>query len=138
MRLILSGMVFGGLALGFGMSTMARADDLRDREEKRVLFAIDQVCADTWCEGDYNFQFRSFTCNFTLGSCVMKYRTSPWPSREGEKPRWSLDQTCVIRNVGALDQVIRVQGQRDELVDEVYEQITECVDYLSRKNRRFE
>jgi len=121
------------LGLVLGVVWMAaqdvRADDLSRREEKRALFAIDQICADTWCEGDYNFRFRDLICNFTLGSCVLKYQTSPWPSREGQKVSWSNPFTCVIRNISNFDQLITVRGRQDDLNSDPYEQITECINF---------
>ncbi len=123
-----------GLALGmiFTGST-AKADDLRRRDEKRVLFAIDQICGDTWCEGDYNFHFRRVRCNFTLGSCVLEFRTAPWKSGSNQEFDWSDRKICVIRNVNSLDQLITTDRPTAELKSDPYEQITDCMEHLESK-----
>jgi hypothetical protein len=128
--------VFIGLILGLGISTglQASADDLCRREEKKILFAIDQICGDTWCEGDYNFQFRKIRCNFTMGTCALEFRTAPWKSGNDEEYDWSKSKVCVIRNVNSMDQLISTDRPTAELRNDPYEQITACIDHLEAKN----
>jgi hypothetical protein len=125
-----------GLVLGlvFSPGSPAKADDLCRRDEKRVLFAIDQICGDTWCEGDYNFQFRKIRCNFTLGTCALEFRTAPWKSGEDQDYNWGKSKFCVIRDVNSMDQLISTDRPTAELKDAPYEQITECMNHLVAKN----
>ncbi|MBU6153594.1 MAG: hypothetical protein KGP28_04765 [Bdellovibrionales bacterium] len=122
------------LILGVSMQLPVLADDLCRRDEKRVLFAIDQICGDTWCEGDYNFQFRRIRCNYTLGTCVLEYRTAPWKSAGDEDYDWGKNRICVIRNVNSLDQLIRADQVAASLREGPYEQITTCIDHLSPRH----
>ena len=48
---------------------------LTKAEQRAVLRAIDDHCADSWCEGDYEFEFRSFSCAPGAGgaACELKF-----------------------------------------------------------------
>ena len=54
-----------------------RPDELSSAEERVVLGLIDDVCGDTWCEGDHAMRFRRFTCHRTRG-CVLRVHLAPW------------------------------------------------------------
>ena len=53
-------------------------------QERVVLRLVDDLCGDTWCEGEHAFRFRSFTCHPRRG-CVLRVRLAPWSS---EPLRW--------------------------------------------------
>ncbi len=60
-------------------SAQARAPyDLTHRQEAVVLDLIDDVCGDTWCEGDSAFDFRRFHCSPETQSCVLRLRIASW------------------------------------------------------------
>lgn len=40
-------------------------------QERVVLRLVDNICGDTWCEGDHAFRFRSFSCHPRRG-CVLR------------------------------------------------------------------
>ena len=48
--------------------------DLTPRQEAVVLDLIDDICGDTWCEGDFAFDFRRFACSPEKRSCVLRLR----------------------------------------------------------------
>ena len=52
--------------------------DLTPRQEAVVLDLIDDVCGDTWCEGDFAFDFRRFECSPEKQSCVLRLRIASW------------------------------------------------------------
>src|SRR5262245_7582380 len=54
-----------------GSSTSNVTDDrlLTEDEEKQVLTEIDNICGDTWCEGDFDFSFNALDCRTTTSSC---------------------------------------------------------------------
>ena len=47
-------------------------------QERVVLGLIDDICGDTWCEGDYRFDFRDFGCAPAEGTCTLRLRLSPY------------------------------------------------------------
>ncbi len=122
------------VAIGLVLGSTVHADDLSRRSEKRVLFAIDQICGDTWCEGDFNFRFERIRCNFTLGSCALEFRTAPWKTGMDQEYRWGETKVCAIRNVGSLSDLISTERANAELKQDPYEQITTCIQHLTPRH----
>lgn len=52
--------------------------DLTLRQEAVVLDLIDDICGDTWCEGDFAFDFRRFSCSRETRSCTLRLRIASW------------------------------------------------------------
>ena len=52
--------------------------DLLPRQEAVVLDLIDDICGDTWCEGDFAFDFRRFECSPERQSCTLRLRIASW------------------------------------------------------------
>ena len=53
-------------------------------QERAVLRLVDDICGDTWCEGDHAFRFRSFSCQPRRG-CLLRVRLASWSH---EPLRW--------------------------------------------------
>ena len=58
----------------------SNANALTRAESNTALKLIDDVCGDTWCEGDYDFRFRRLTCRDADATCNLKLEVLP---REG-------------------------------------------------------
>lgn len=41
--------------------------------ESEVLQQFDDICGDTWCEGEYDYRFEKFSCNFNIKTCTLNY-----------------------------------------------------------------
>ena len=69
--------------------TAARASSaspvLTGNEQRAVLDLIDDACGDTWCEGDFRFDFRRFTCDRSARTCTLRLRLAPYTD---EAPHW--------------------------------------------------
>ena len=52
--------------------------DLTPHQEAVVLDLIDDICGDTWCEGDFAFDFRRFECSPEQQSCTLRLRIASW------------------------------------------------------------
>ena len=70
--------------------------DLTLRQEAVVLDLIDDICGDTWCEGDFAFDFRRFSCSPETRSCTLRLRIASyaqdpleWKWRTREVPGFS-------------------------------------------------
>jgi hypothetical protein len=61
-------------------------------QERVVLRLVDDICGDTWCEGDHAFRFRSFDCHLRRG-CVLRVQLASW-SREPR--RWHTRSARVL------------------------------------------
>ncbi len=59
------------LLLSFSISTYAH-DEQWDDTLSEVTQEIDNICGDTWCEGEYNWGFDDLKCNFDEKYCEMK------------------------------------------------------------------
>lgn len=81
-------LLLAGLALLALLSAPAAASPPRyavtAAQERVVLRLVDDICGDTWCEGDHAFRFRSFTCHPRRG-CVLRVQLASWSS---EPLRW--------------------------------------------------
>lgn len=52
-------------------------NELAEHEERILLKGLDSLCADTWCEGSFNFRFSGLKCSFKEGEiCLLSY--SSW------------------------------------------------------------
>jgi hypothetical protein len=115
--------VLGGLMAN---SAYVQANDLDRTEIKAFLFAVDQICADTWCEGDYNFRFTGVDCDFSEGRCQLSYDAGIWPNL-GQRWVWSRHESCRISGVRSLSDLLTEQGNSQILSVQPYEQITQCI-----------
>lgn len=49
------------------------ANDLSQEQEDFVLGKIDDICGDTWCEGDFDSEFKQLDCDFASSACTLKF-----------------------------------------------------------------
>ena len=68
----------GVLAAPAGAAPARAPYDLLPRQEAVVLDLIDDICGDTWCEGDFAWDFRSFVCSPERQSCTLRVRVASW------------------------------------------------------------
>lgn len=93
------------------------------RQEKKVLQAIDNVCGDTWCEGDYNFQFNTFICDKKTNSCELNFQFIV-TNDDGENEKFSPEQVCRFENISEFSQLM---DGKWSLNDDFYQDVTECI-----------
>lgn len=74
------GLLFAGPAAAVGPARSG----LTAQQERVVLHLIDDICGDTWCEGDFAFDFRRLSCEPAERSCELRLRIAP----VGEPLRW--------------------------------------------------
>lgn len=58
---------------------------LSGHEQRVVLDLIDDACGDAWCEGDYRFDFRDYSCDRPHRTCTLRLRLAPYTD---EAPHW--------------------------------------------------
>lgn len=61
-------------------------------QERVVLRLVDDICGDTWCEGDHAMRFRRFSCHPRRG-CLLTVQLASWS--EGPR-RWHTRQARVL------------------------------------------
>lgn len=78
-------------------------------QERVVLKLVDDLCGDTWCEGDHAFRFRSFSCHPRRG-CVLRVQLASWSD---ESLRWRSRSARVLGFPRFRDMVVpAADGQR--------------------------
>ena len=114
----------------FSFSSFALASDQVQNRNQKALSAIDSVCVDTWCEGDYNYRFPRLKCNFRKQTCTLFYSAGLHPD-EGQEQKWTRSGTCKISAVRSYDDILDSNTGND-LTASSYDQITECLNGQER------
>ncbi len=87
-----------------------------------ILRTIDNVCGDTWCEGDYNFKFITFSCEKEMSTCHLNFRFIK--SENDEDQILSPIQVCHFKNIKSYDQVM--EGHHS-LNGDFLDRISDCI-----------
>jgi len=133
------------LALFAGMAVQAHASDsltrdfLSSAQKKTLLSLIDQTCADTWCEGDYNFSFDAVRCDSQAKICTIRFKMredDAWQKRYKKVQQTNRfvskisnthEVECTIRN---LSQASDLMAADNALNDNFYDAFNDCVGSL--------
>jgi len=100
-RLVLPLLLGASLVVPLAGPASAAPPPLTDRQERVVLDLIDDICGDTWCEGDFAFDFRKFSCK-EAGDCKLRLRIAPYD----EEPRQWLKRTGRVEGFTTFDQMV--------------------------------
>lgn len=96
---------------------------LTPKQREDIIRTVDNICGDTWCEGDYNFRFNSFTCDKKTTSCELNFQFIKYEG-ENEKEIFSSEQTCRFNNIKSFNQLME---SKYSLNDEFYSAVTDCI-----------
>ena len=88
-----------------------------------ALELIDNICGDTWCEGDFNFEFHDFKLNRKESKATVAFDLI---SEYGASPR-RMSTSCTIKKIHSLDEVISYYRGRPELGNYFYEELSLCI-----------
>ena len=130
------------IALLLFVSAIGSAVPSRETRAKG-LKAIDSICGDTWCGGDYDFKFRRLLCFDNPNSSCKLYFTMSF--KEGEKGRetviqggtfqvasesYTFDVACRLSGIANQNDLLTPQG---ELNQGVYATLTRCINQIERQ-----
>ncbi|HTJ42802.1 MAG TPA: hypothetical protein VL463_11950 [Kofleriaceae bacterium] len=102
----------------------ADANDLSTTQAKTVRFELDQVCGDTWCDGDFDFSFKKAVCHFGAGTCTITALI--WPRQE-TKPIPVYWRSCKISGLHRFEDLIdTAPNGYQSLHWDFYEKMTTC------------
>ncbi len=106
--------------------------------EERIRKAIDNICGDTWCEGDFRFVFKNVVVDKDSNSFVVNFTMTPYIDDETVlddetvtatiKP--GADVSCTIKGHSNADAIVSKSGSLDW---GVYETLSKCVNSLESK-----
>jgi len=105
---------------------------LTHEQEARVLKLVDDICGDTWCEGDDDFAFRKLACDSRCGTCVLGFQIFP---REGSAaPRaWHSCKTSGFSGFDSL--VVTAANGYQSLAPTYYDALTACISAIEAERR---
>lgn len=93
-------------------------------EERTTLKLIDDICGDTWCEGDNNFAFEKLTCRGK--SCTLRLLIIP---REDDPPTYS--RSCTTRGFSGFSSLVQTAPNGyQSLQPAFYDALSACINRL--------
>jgi hypothetical protein len=102
---------------------------LTKRQQAVVLKAIDDICGDTWCEGDHNFSFGQLECTkgcaAHAGSCELTFRVFPYDTDIETGPTYT--RSCRTAGFTGFDSLVESFGEYYALQPAYYDALTECI-----------
>ncbi len=94
-------------------------------QRQQIVKVIDNVCADSWCEGDFNYEFIDFQCSRINNSCDLIFY---FINTDNDNEIKSKLQYCHFFNILKIEQVL--EGGHS-LNDHFYEALDACISDLS-------
>jgi hypothetical protein len=110
----------GGLAFADNKPT-AFLPLLTQDDQKEILSIIDHDCADSWCSGDYEYKFSTFSCNENSSVCTLTFKIIDREGKPGEsKPR---NRRCIFKGIVSRAMLFH----ESKLNEEFYDQLNYCI-----------
>lgn len=105
---------------------------LTPEEEATALRLIDEICADTWCAGDYNYVFQRLTCSREAGTCTLSMELFP---RAGvPSPRSSYSRFCKTEGFTGFESLVATtQEGFQSLQSHYFDALTECMSLIESR-----
>ncbi len=102
---------------------------LTPTQEQTALKLIDDICGDTWCEGDDDFRFDALSCCAASQSCTLSLELLP---REGvSSPKRDYHRSCRTRHfTGFAALVDTAPNGYQSLNQDYYFALTDCISTL--------
>lgn len=120
-----------GGSLGTASEALVK-NALTPAQSKTVLSLVDEICGDTWCDGDYDFGFRKVVCDGAAHTCTLTLQVFPRDGVPGS-PRayW---RTCKTHDFSGFDSLVSTgPGGHQSLDQGYYEALTECTSRIEAK-----
>jgi hypothetical protein len=95
-------------------------------QAKTALKLIDDICGDTWCEGDDDFRFAWLGCSARASSCMLVFKMFPRDTDpNGDHAPW---RTCRTGGFTGFDSLVETTDSGyQSLQDAFYMQLTTCI-----------
>ncbi|GEM_PF-3536960 len=119
------------LSIIFCLKLFAVESILTNSEEEILLQDLDNICADTWCEGDFDFSFNDLGC-FEDGSCKLSLTFIYYDWQESgelysELPnkKFLVPVVCEMGGFRGKEDIIEGNSKSSDFL---FDQVTECID----------
>ncbi len=123
-----------------------------------VLNELDQLCGDSWCEGDFNYKFEQLNCDAKSGGCALVFTMidrntdNETEIKASSKTKTGVQANLRSRIQGGMEYSVECRfdafkkasdlvdknGQYGGITDSFYEQTSECIESLEKQIRKYE
>ncbi len=109
---------------------------LTNKQANTVLKLVDDICGDSWCEGDHDFHFDSIeckrACGHAPGTCRLMFRVFPYDSDLKTGPTYTRHcQTSGFSSFASL--VDTAPNGTQSLNWEYYDALSSCIDQIEEE-----
>lgn len=112
------------------MSSGAQAAPiLSESEQDDLLQSIDNICGDTWCEGDSNWSFDAMRCDSEKG-CVLDLTMKPYDFEE-DQALSSRPFQCQLPGFTDKSSLVEITSRGLQYTQALYEAVSDCINKLS-------
>jgi hypothetical protein len=105
--------------------------DLSAAQKTAVLEQLNNICGDTWCDGDWSWSFKKVVCTLELGSCTWTALVTP--SVPVAKPVPAYWRSCKVTGVHAFADLVTTLNGFQTLNQNYYDASTDCVFKIEAK-----
>ena len=114
-------LIFALISLNSVQASPPPSDFLSAGQQASIVRAIDNICGDSWCEGDYDFKFNAFNCNVKSSLCDLNFQ---FIDRNGEQALYSKKQVCSFSGIKSYQQIM---DNDRSLNQEFYNELNNCI-----------
>lgn len=98
------------------------------KQNLEIIRAIDNICGDTWCEGDYNYNFEKFSCLKSTNKCELSFNLIS-RDESGLERKTSVG-VCRFQNIFSIRQI---RQSANVLNENFLDELTRCIDRLEHE-----
>ena len=121
---------FLGLSLFLAGQAHAKTDRpiMTAEERRKVLDKVQEACLNTWCDGEYAFEFKKFKCEKT--SCELSFDIVTYKMDKNGRPNLKtgihFPVSCEQRNVKRFSDLVR--SRDDYITDKFFISLNLCIE----------
>ena len=119
-------------------SLHAQAKDfLNEKQKDTTLELLNNLCGDTWCEGDFEYEFDQIDCskrkkNCTIELNVLIFGEYCYPNKPSEfKVYKKISWLCRIPELKNVRDILVKENKRTYLSQKFINEVDECIGYAS-------
>ncbi len=110
-------------------SALKAKNDLSAPQQQNVLDMLNDVCGDTWCEGNFEWDFQRISCGFSARSCTLTIKVvEPKVDADPERVFWRSCKVSGLTNYKSLVETFK--NGNINLQQTFYEKVDVCVTRL--------
>jgi hypothetical protein len=102
---------------------------LNAAQQATALKLIDDICGDTWCEGDHDFSFDRLVCQDDCrggaGSCELTFRVFSYDTDIESGPTFV--RSCRTPGFTGFDSLVQTQAGYQSLEPRYYDALSACI-----------